>query len=973
MAWDIIKPTGSTKASRPEAGGANTRSVPMLGIVKDNIDPVRQGRLRVYLEDFGGKNPEDSKSWSTVSYMSTFFGATRPSGAKDDLGSATKNPSSYGMWNSPPDIGSKVVCIFINGDPNFGYYIGCVPDAETLHMVPAIAGSDHVTMNSAEAKSYGGATRLPVANLNTNNKSVVDSAGFLTAARPVHSYTAAVLQQQGLLRDPVRGVIGSSSQRETPSRVGYGVSTPGRPIYTGGFTDENLTDSLKANASNGKLTVEARRGGHSFVMDDGDVVGRDQLVRLRTSTGHQILMSDSGQCLFIIHANGQSWIELGKEGTIDMYATNSVNIRTQGDLNLHADNNLNINATKALNIAAESITINSEKDTVLRTGADFKQYTVGKYTVKVDSGMSMLSAGEASYASKSSTLYLNGSKINLNSGSASLVPASVKPITIIKHTDTLYDSTVGFAAAPGKLSSIVSRAPAHAPWAAAGLGVDVKTDLSASAALPASPTAAVTTTNTAAATTAGDITPVSAAAIASVPVTNKASGAIDSNTVAAMAAQAAATAATSSDAMANAVKSGAGVVDNKLVVGICAASAENLVDAGTLKPGAAQIIKKIVDAGGNAKDALQPNMFTGKPGAPDSKSLLGSAQAQVSVFVSNVQQAQKALTNAGAMTGKESPTQVSGLLLGGITSGVSSVVNAIAGGASGITNVTTKLVKAISAGNFAASLGSSLTGGLGSIAGALGGAMNTAKGAVASAFAKITAGFGSLVPNTALKLPSGEGDLSSLASGVNAIPGGAKAITSAIDSAKGALNTVPGVSSITGMISSGSTSGTGNLLSTAVAGISATAGATVAGASATLKAVVGGLSAAGASPEKLATTAVNTCSRDSVDSALKAALGEKTPPPNYAGNPATFGVTPATLKVNSIAEKQAQVDIKATAYFDASTAASAASRKYYELSDTLPDPGDPAIAAALVAKIAAEATLKTSLDAYITAQQAVIT
>jgi uncharacterized protein (DUF2345 family) len=61
-------------------------------------------------------------------------------------------------------------------------------------------------------------------------------------------------------------------------------------------------------------------------------------------------MSDDGQCLHIIHANGQSWVELGKEGTIDMYATNSVNIRTQGDLNLHADNNININAKNDLNI-----------------------------------------------------------------------------------------------------------------------------------------------------------------------------------------------------------------------------------------------------------------------------------------------------------------------------------------------------------------------------------------------------------------------------------------------------------------------------------------------------------------------------------------------------------------------------------------------------------------------------------------------
>ena len=111
-------------------------------------------------------------------------------------------------------------------------------------------------------------------------------------------------------------------------------------------------------------------------MDDGDVDGVDQLVRIRTSLGHQILLSDSAQTLFIIHSNGDSWIELGKEGTIDMYATNSVNIRTQGDLNLHADNNMNFHAKKNLNIFAENINAESEKSTSLRVGQDYSQYIV---------------------------------------------------------------------------------------------------------------------------------------------------------------------------------------------------------------------------------------------------------------------------------------------------------------------------------------------------------------------------------------------------------------------------------------------------------------------------------------------------------------------------------------------------------------------------------------------------------------------
>jgi hypothetical protein len=347
-------------------------------------------------------------------------------------------------------------------------------------MIPAIGASPNIVPNSAEAAALGGATLLPVTNLNTNNSNITNGTQFLTAPKPIHSYSSSIYFQQGLIRDSIRGPISSSALRESPSRVGWGVSTPGRPIYQGGFTDANVL-TKGASASNESLKLVSRRGGHSIVMDDGDVVGKDQLIRLRTALGHQILMSDDGQTLFIIHANGQSYIELGKEGTIDMYATNSVNIRTQGDLNLHADNNININAKNDLNIAANNIKINAETDISYRSGKNFSGYTLGTYTVKVNGSMSMEASGEGSYAS-AGTMYVNGSKINLNTGSTSVTPVEVPKIPIVTHTDTLFDKIKGWLAAPGYLLSIVSRAPAHSPWSSANQGVDVKVNNNSSRA-----------------------------------------------------------------------------------------------------------------------------------------------------------------------------------------------------------------------------------------------------------------------------------------------------------------------------------------------------------------------------------------------------------------------------------------------------------------------------------------------------------
>jgi hypothetical protein len=737
MAYDDIKSRGATKGSKPDAGGAVLRQVPVLGTVKNNVDPNRSGRIQVYIGDFGGLDPDDNSSWVTVSYMSSFYGMTECTAPSTGNGDFLRNPASYGVWNSPPDIGSTVICLFINGDPNFGFYIGGVPDAEALHMVPAIGGSEYIIPNQGEANSLGGATRLPATNINSNNQNLVSSSDFLKAPKPVHSYVASILSQQGLVRDPVRGVIGSSAQRESPSRVGWGVSTPGRPIYEGGFTDETIKSAAKAETQPAALQIIGRRGGHTLVMDDGDISGRDQLVRIRSALGHQILMSDDSQTLFIIHSNGQSWIELGKEGTIDMYATNSVNIRTQGDLNLHADNNININTKKNLNIAAENINIQSEKDLTQRAGNNLNIYAQAQYTVKVNGPMSMFSSGESSYGS-SATTFINGSRVNLNTGSASLVPQPIKPIQLIAHTDALFDKTKGWLASPGSLLSIVSRAPTHQPYAMANKGVDVKVNNNASAALPSAPPAAVAQANNSAnqAATTQNVPPVTPPVAATVPQNNPVSKAIDKGTAAAMVAQSSVLAATG--AAKNAVKQGAAIVETGaapvVVIGKLGQTPLQLEKAGILKPGSAALINSAIAAGASIDEAITPNMFTGKDGINNLKDLTNNVNAQVNAQITNFQQAQTQLTNAGILTGNESSTQLAGITMSTALVGLQSTVDFIKTTASTVTGAISKIVEnpaaavtsllgtaktLIAGGNIAGDLANNLKGSIDKIGGTL--------------------------------------------------------------------------------------------------------------------------------------------------------------------------------------------------------------------------------------------------------------
>lgn len=770
MANNVIKTRGATKSSQATAGGANLYPVPVLGIVKNNIDSTRTGSIQVFIGTISGtKDPNDYRSWTTVRYLSTYFGRVTPTAGQTGLGTYVANPSSYGQWQSPPDIGTTVLCVFVNGDSGAGFYLGGVPEATALQMVPAIGAADNVLFNSPEANTYGGATRLPVTNINTNNKDNADSTEYNNTARPVHSYSAGIMFQQGIIRDPVRGPISSSASREPASRVGWGVSTPGRPIYDGGYTDETLVKNLDPGKAQ-NLKVIARRGGHSMVMDDGDIIGRDQLIRIRTALGHQILMSDDGQTLMILHSNGQSYIELGKEGTVDVYSTNSVNVRTQGDLNLHADQNVNIHAGEKLNIQAKNIQVNSEEAFQLRAGKSINAYALEDITAVATKGLSLAAGSEASMAAAGAA-FVNGEKVNLNTGKTSVEAPLVPVIPINAQTDTLFDKEKGFLAAPAKLLSIASRTPAHAPWANAGQGVDVKTDLNASSQLPQAPSAAVAQTNEQAAQMGEK--PPEQATVASVPSTAPSSGAVDSGVTPAVMASVATSAATG--AAASAVKTGASVVADatggSCVAGAYAMTASQMSDGGALKPGSATLINAMGQKTGNITQSYPSSVFTGAAGAKSITNFAQNVNAQTGTMNNLMQKSQTALTVSGVISGREAPGMVAGLVTSSAVVGIAATRGAISQ-LSGASSSTVGSVAGLTAGK------------VGSAAGA---ALNQVGGAIAAGIKGAVGGIG----NALKSISSGQAaaGLASKLGGLGGIKGALEAsgpnLTSQLDAAKG--------------------------------------------------------------------------------------------------------------------------------------------------------------------------------------------
>jgi hypothetical protein len=510
MAENTQRSRGRPQNYKFDRGGTPAEMGPYIGIVVNNVDAVRAGRLQVYIEEFGATNADgspnltDSTLWRTVSYCPPFYGSTPINVGSTSAGVGTYpgNRNTYGMWFTPPDLGVRVVCFFINGDPSQGIYLGCVPETGINHMIPAIGSSNkYVPGNPSQTQKFVNSPLMPVTEINVLNEAINENPRFYDQPRPVQSVVAGILFQQGLNKDPIRGPIRSSSQRESPSSV-YGISTPGKAIYQGGANSKTIRSQLeKGEITPQQIAVIGRQGGHTFVMDDGDLEGTDTLIRIRTAKGHQITMSDDGDCFYITHANGQTWMEFGKQGTVDVYSTNSINLRTEGTLNLHADKNINM-------YAGGTIKMKAQEKMFLESGKTMVVSSLDKLVMSGTKYLGMRSDGTLGIKSKvggweaTSALNFKGKVINLNGAPTPPVP-EIPPLPNYKLADTKFNATEGWIVDPGTLDTIVTRAPTHEPYPYHSKGVNNKTDLNSTPDIqdPTPSTTVVATSTTGSAST----------------------------------------------------------------------------------------------------------------------------------------------------------------------------------------------------------------------------------------------------------------------------------------------------------------------------------------------------------------------------------------------------------------------------------------------------------------------------------------
>ena len=435
-----------------------------VGIIKVNSHPARQGTVEVFIPEFSDITRADDKSqWRVVQYATPFYSRTEvaTSASKEDV--RVKNTSGFVF--PAPDIGTTILCVFPEGRNTKGFWFGCAPDTYMMQSVPESGMTENFVKNDKLVRH----TKAPGLDFDDIKNDPEKLSDFLEPKRPIDTKAATQLKTQGLDKDEIRGLTSSNYARETPSEL-IGISSKGRRLKKNGL-DIGDDKALHAKLNSGQdLDLEtakavegrlARAKGHALVLDDGDIEGNNNLIRLRTASGHQIVMHDKENLIYIGNSTGTSWFQMDAAGQIDVYSATSINMRST-NINMHADGSIKMHAGSTIQMVADGnlhleggtmANLYSDKgSTFVYGGNGIHAKSGGGVNIQAGSGMNLKAGG---------TIAIQGSCVALQSSASGASKQNKAPEKTLKDTKR---DVKGFWNADKPLKTTIDRAPTHEPF-----------------------------------------------------------------------------------------------------------------------------------------------------------------------------------------------------------------------------------------------------------------------------------------------------------------------------------------------------------------------------------------------------------------------------------------------------------------------------------------------------------------------------
>lgn len=311
-------------------------SASTMGIVVDTDDPLQQGRLRVFCPSLGD-DPEllFNLPWSV--YVSPFGGVIN-NNSYDREGQTSDGPVAYGMWNIP-QLGANVAVGCFDGDLRKRFYWGCIFDQQQTHTL----------LNGRWVWSEGGKVDGPLTGngnpiqpaYDNNKQAFGNDTSAPEYQTRIAEYTVTAVDANKSQLPNNSGNSGLDQQYDAISgaqQFPFNKDTVGSHGYDyTGFNEVPLKGSKVYGWCSPNL--------HSISMDDRPYNSR---TKWKSAAGHQILMDDTNERIYIATAQGNSWVELDNNGNIDVYAKNRISFHSDSDINFDANGSIRLTAKQGI-------------------------------------------------------------------------------------------------------------------------------------------------------------------------------------------------------------------------------------------------------------------------------------------------------------------------------------------------------------------------------------------------------------------------------------------------------------------------------------------------------------------------------------------------------------------------------------------------------------------------------------------------
>lgn len=347
------------------ASESDSTKLPTIGIVVDTNDPQQRGRVRVACPALGD-NPDPTAMdvsglpWAQVS---TPFGGFINQGFRANGESITGN-TSYGMFNGAK-VGAKALVNLIDGNSNMRVVEGFLYDKGGANTMPhgrfKVSGGSEgpLAVESTPISPLYDNFQTAFSNPFFNTGSVNNSAEWMSR---VSDYSVAAHGEKD------RGIDQNDNDDKNVTLTDSAGVT--RNI-TQGSADNRMGDTPSMSGErDSSLDPQTycwvTPGFHAISMDDR--AGNTRM-RFRSTTGHQIILDDTNERIYIGTNKGANWIEMDSCGNIDVHSSVRVNI--------HAAKDLNFTAGETIRMTAKQVHIHSEEETRITAKTDLHVHGTG--------------------------------------------------------------------------------------------------------------------------------------------------------------------------------------------------------------------------------------------------------------------------------------------------------------------------------------------------------------------------------------------------------------------------------------------------------------------------------------------------------------------------------------------------------------------------------------------------------------------